>query len=244
MISNFVSVGTVAAKLYRDLGINKEINFSDVVEWCNEVLLKIGAYSQFKEISECLELEDGKVCLPNGFYKLVDIAYDNHPLHWATNTLANNYQCDGCQIPKCCTDYNFYINDSYIITNIKTPNKCVDCPEESPYKICIVYLGMPVDCDGYPMIPDDIYFAEACAKYCTYMLDYQDWRKAQLPDKVFQKSEQDYLFYVKAAKGAANMPNAAQLENLKNIWTRLIPKMNDYNQHFKNTSNQERRIRY
>ena len=236
MISNFVSVGTVAAKLYRDMGINKEINFSDVIEWCNEVLLKVGAYSQFKEISECIELVDGKACLPNGFYKLVDISYQNHPLHWSTNTLAHNYQCEGCQIPKCCTQYNFYINDSYIITDI---NNC-----QQGDKICIVYLGMPVDCDGYPMIPDDVYFMEACAKYCTYMLDYQDWRKGQLPDKVFQKSEVDYLFYVRSARGAANMPNAAQLENLKNIMTRLIPKQNDYNSFFKNTSSQEKRRRF
>lgn len=239
MISNFVSVGTVAAKLYRDLGINKEINFSDIVEWSNEVLLKVGAYSQFKDITECISLVDGKACLPNGFYKLVDIMYDNKPLHWATNTVAHNYQCEGCQIPQCCTDNNFYINDGYIITDIKNSVN-PDCPD----KICVVYLGMPVDDEGYPMIPDDIYFAEACAKYCTYMLDYQDWRKGQLPDKVFQKSEVDYLFYVNSARGAANMPNAAQLENLKNIMVRLIPKQNDYNKMFRNTSSQERRIKY
>lgn len=239
MISNFVGVGTVAAKLYRDLGINKEINFSDIVEWCNEVLLKVGAYSQFKEISECIELIDGKACLPNGFYKLVDIAYDMKPLHWATNTMANNYQAECCAIPKCCTQHNFYINDSYIITDIKESVN-PDCPD----KICVVYLGMPVDCDGYPMIPDDIYFAEVCAKYCTYMLDYQDWRKGQLPDKVFNKSEVDYLFYIKSARGAANAPSLAQLENLKNIMTRLIPKLNDYNTFFLNTSKQEHRKRF
>lgn len=239
MISGYVSVGVVAAKLYRDLGINKEIDFSNIVEWSNEVLLKVGAYSQFKEISECIELTDGKACLPNGFYKLVDIMYQGQPLHWATNTLAHNYQCEGCMIPKCCTEYNFYINDSYIITDIKNSTS-----EKCPDKLCMVYLGMPVDCDGYPMIPDDVYFLEACAKYVTYMLDYQDWRKGQLPDKVFQKSEQDYLFYVKSARGAANMPNAAQLENLKNIMVRLIPKQNSYNGFFQNISKQERRIKY
>jgi hypothetical protein len=238
MITGFVSVGTVAAKLYRDLGINKEINFSDIVEWSNEILLKIGAYSQFVEIPDKLELIEGKVCLPNGFYKLVDISFEGKPLHWATNTLAHNYGCEGCQIPKCCTPNNFYINDSYIITDIDS-STCSNKPE-----ICIVYLGMPVDCDGYPMIPDDIYFAEACAKYCTYMLDYQDWRKGQLPDKVLNKSETDYLWYCNSARGAANQPSLAQLENLKNIMTRLIPKVNDYNSFFRNTGSQERRHRY
>lgn len=239
MISGFTSVGVVAAKLYRDMGVNKEINFSDVIEWCNEILLKVGAYSQFNEISECITLTDGKACLPNGFYKLVDIMYDGQPMHWATNTLANNYQSECCRVPACCTQYNFYINDSYIITNIDD-EACVG----DTAKICMVYLGMPVDCDGYPMIPDDIYFLEACTKYCTYMLDYQDWRKGQLPDKVFQKSESDYLWYVGAARGAANMPNTQQLERLKNITTRLIPKQHSYNSFFKNISQPENRKRF
>lgn len=239
MITGYVSVKYILAKLYRDLNLNQEINELDVIEWVNEALLKIGAYGQFKEISECLELKDGKVCLPNGFYKLVDIMYNNKPLAWATNTMANNYQCEGCRIPVCCQPYTFYINDSYLITNIDTST--AECSTDN---ICIVYLGMPVDSDGYPMIPDDVYFLEACAKYVTYMLDYSEWRKGTLPDKVIDRSEKDWLFYVNSARGAANMPSAAQLENLKNVMIRLIPKQNEYNKFFKNNPNQEKRIRY
>ncbi len=244
MISGYVSVGVVASKLYRDLGVNKELNFLDIVEWCNEVLLKVGAYAQFNEISECLTMTDGKSQLPCGFYKLVDISYQGQPLSWATNTMANNYQCEGCKIEKCCAQHTFYINDSCIITDVVVTGTSVSDVPDSSDKLCIVYLGMPIDDDGYPMIPDDVYFMEACAKYVTYMIDYQDWRKGQVADKVFQKSEQDYLWYVNAAKGAANMPNAAQMENLKNILIRLIPKQNMYNRGFSGLGNQEQRIRY
>lgn len=235
MLVGFTSVYTIIDKLYRDLSINREINEHNVVSWCNEVLLKVGAYSQFQEIKDCLELVDGKACLPNGFYRLVDIMYDSKPLHWATNTMVANYGCEGCSIPKCCTQHTFYIENNYLITDIKS---------NESQKICIVYLGMYVDDNGYPMIPDDVYFQEACAKYVTYMLDYQDWRKGQIADKVFQKSEQDYLFYINSARGAANMPTMAQLENLKNIMVRLIPSQNQYNKFFINNSQQERRFKY
>lgn len=235
MISNYVSIYAIIDKLYTDLGINKEINESNVVSWVNEALLKIGAYSQFIEHKKCIELKDGKICLPNGFYKLVDIMYNGMPLQWASNTMSANYGCDGCTIPKCCSQHSFYINNNYLITDIK---------DSENQNICIVYLGMPVDDNGYPMIPDDVYFFEACAKYVTYMMDYQDWRKSLIPDKVFQKSEQDWLFYVNSARGAANMPNLAQLENLKNIIVRMIPRQNNYNSFFSNNANQERRIRY
>ena len=59
-----------------------------------------------------------------------------------------------------------------------------------------------------------------------------------------QNSEVDYLFYVKSAKGAANMPNERQLRNIKNIWTRLIPNMNDENHFFSKNSEQERKYKH
>jgi len=171
------------------------------------------------------------------FYKLVSINYKGYPVHWATNTNASNYQCNNCQIPICASgkcEYTFYLNDNYLITNIN-----VDPAIDS--NICIVYLGMPVDDDGYPMIPDDVYFQKAIVAYITYMLDRQDWRKGKCTDKVKDESEREWLFYVKAAKGAANMPNSAQMERLKNVWRRMLPLTNEYNRSFINLGKQERR---
>jgi len=237
MISGYISINTVLAKLYRDLNINEEISFTSLIEWSAEALNLIGAYSQYEEISECLDLVAGKAKLPCAFYKLVSINYKGYPVHWATNTNASNYQCNNCQIPICASgkcEYTFYLNDNYLITNIN-----VDPAIDS--NICIVYLGMPVDDDGYPMIPDDVYFQKAIVAYITYMLDRQDWRKGKCTDKVKDESEREWLFYVKAAKGAANMPNSAQMERLKNVWRRMLPLTNEYNRSFINLGKQERR---
>lgn len=241
MITNYTSLRTVIAKLYRDLGLTSEINEAHVVEWIAEALSKIGSFYQYEQIKTCLEIdEDGKAKLPTNFYRIVDIAYQSKPLSWATNNLINDYGCEGCKIQTCCTAHNFYINDCYIVTDIKP----TDPDPNDPKLLCISYLGVPVDEDGYPKVPDDVYFHEACAKYVTYMLDYRDWRKGNTPDKIIQKSEQDWLFYVNSARGSANMPSLAQLENLKNVWVRLIPKQNEYKNFFSNNSNQERRYRY
>lgn len=243
MISGYISINVVLAKLYRDLGINEEIPFSSLVEWSAEALNLIGAYSQYEETSECLELEAGKAKLPCNFYKLVSINYKGYPMHWATNTNASNYQCDNCQIPVCNTsqcDYTFYLNDSYLITNLLTSNN-TNIVVSAPAKVCIVYLGMPVDEDGYPMIPDDVYFQKALVAYITYMLDRQEWRKGKIADKVYQESTAEWNFYVTAAKGAANMPNSAQMERLKNVWRRMLPLTNEYDRSFINLGKRERR---
>lgn len=242
MITNFISLKTVFAKLYRDLGINSELNEGDLIEWSSEALNRIGAYSQYEEISECLTLINGKTKLPCGFFKLSDINYKHKPVYWSTNHNKTNYQNHNCRIPVIYHDginshstsgqYTFYINDSYIITNIEDYNN-------REAHLCMVYLGIKTDEEGYPLIPDDTYYTQALTSYITLMLDYQDWRKGKIADKVFQKSEADWLFYVNSAKGAANMPNIAQLENFKNIMQRLVSRPNLYNSSFKNLTKSE-----
>jgi hypothetical protein len=233
MINGYISIKNIISTLYRDLGVNTEINESDLVEWSAEALSLIGAYSQYIEISKCLTLKKGKAALPIGFQKLVDVRYNGKPLYWATNTNANNYQCDGCQLSVCNNNESltFYINDNYIITNIKN---------EINSDLCMVFLSLPVDDEGWPMIPDSVYYSKAIVSYIIERLDFRQWRKGKIPDKVYQKSEQDWLFYVNSARGDANMPNLAQLENLKNIMTRLVPLRNDYSRGFKNISKRER----
>jgi len=229
MITKFTSFKTILNKLYRDLQLTNELNESHVISWCVDVLDKVGAYSQYEEKITYLELTDGKAELPYNFNKLIMVNYNNRPLSWVSNINIRDYYCPDCKIPNCCTDNSFYINNNYIITDIKGNDK----------KICLNYLGTVTDEEGYPMIPDDIYFIEACAKYVMYMLDYREWRKGNIPDKVLEKSEQDYLFYINSARGSANMPNLAQMEKLKNTWVRLTPLNNEYNNNFQNLNNRE-----
>lgn len=233
MISGFVSIKRIFGVVYRTLGVNHDISEEDMYEWGAEALSLIGAYSQYDEVSKCVDLKDGKAALPLGFHKLVSINYKKGPMYWATNTNANNYQCSNCNINVCNDRENqitFYLNDNYLITNIS----------DEDASVCMVMLKMHVDEEGYPMIPDDPYYSKAVSSYIIHMLDYQAWRRGNLPDKVYSKSETDWLFYVNSARGSANMPNAAQLENLKNITTRLMPLRNEYSKNFVNINNPER----
>lgn len=237
MISGYTSIKQVFAKIYRDLDINQEIPESSMLEWSAEALLFIGSYSQFNEESECLTLVNGKAKLPCDFYKLVDINYKGYPVYWATNTNASNYQCDNCKIPICSTnycDYTFYLNDSYLISNIENQ-------DDVEANICIVYLAIPTDKEGYPMVPDDVYFREALTAYIIKKIDWQEWRKGKQTDKVKEDSEKNWMFYVNAARGSANQPNLQQLERIKNIWRRLLPLSNEYSRGFVNLGKQEKR---
>jgi len=234
MINKFISIKTVFAKIYRDLNINYEIPEIDMLEWSAEALTMIGAFSQYEQITTYLDIDSstGKLKLPCGFEKLVDINYCGLPIYWNINTNRHNFECSGCKIPDYqynthsdCNPNTFYINNNYLIFNL--PNADIS------KKIELTYLGILTDEEGYPMVPDDIYYIKALTAYITYMLDKQEWRKGKIPDKVYNDSERDWLFYVNSARGSANMPNIAQLENLKNTLRRLLPIPNDYKSGFR-----------
>ncbi len=230
MINGFISYKYILSKIYRDLNLNEEINESSVIEWIAEGLAVIGAFSQYTIVPYCVHLKNGKGALPCGFSKLVDISYQGFPVYWATEGANTRYGCEDNHIPICrnqqCT-HTFYVNDNFIITNINNHQN-----EEA--KLNITYLGIPVDEEGFPMLPDDVYYQKALAAYITYMLTYQDWRRGKATDKVFEYSEREWIFYCNSARGAGNMPNTQQLENLKNVIRRLSPMSNDYKRNFNN----------
>ncbi len=231
MIYGNISVRFLAEKLYRDLGVNTELPFEDVVEWSAEALTFIGAFDQFQSKVTLVNIENHKGKLPCGFYKLQLIAYNDRPIKYAGNSLINNAFCDDCSITSVSSTTNttllseesFYINDYYIFTSFETGD------------ICLTYLSIPVDEEGYPTIPDDPYYMKACASYVTKMIDYQEWRKGRVPDKVFQKSEADWDWYCAAARGSSNSPDMSRMEQLKNTIVRLIPEQTRYDSFMRNT---------
>lgn len=234
MTTKQISSKYVIEKIYRDLGINEELNVDDVYEWIFEALMKIGVYKQFTEETTMLDIENCKASLPCNLHKLKLVTYNGEIISWAGNSLANNYFCKECTLPPCCTEVTFFINDSYIYLNFGDG-------VTTSGQVCIEYIGIAVDDDGYPTIPDDVYYMEACKAYIVKKLDYIQWRRGLIPDKMFEHSDREWNFYCGAAKGAGNMPDLHEMEELKNVWVRLLPLQNEYKNGFVNLTKQEQK---
>ena len=72
-----VSIERIIAGLYRDAGIGsaQELSENDLIEWAGEALEFIGAYPQYQEAVDYVEVSDYRAEVPCGFHKLVQIAY-------------------------------------------------------------------------------------------------------------------------------------------------------------------------
>ena len=105
------------------------------------------------------------------------------------------------------------------------------------------YKGLPVDELGMPMIPDNMKFIKAVEWYLIMRMDYKRWRQTRVPsdEKVWRSSEAEYLWYIQSARTAARVPSLAQMESIKRMLLRSIPKINEFKTGFKNSNTQEQR---
>jgi len=117
-------------------------------------------------------------------------------------------------------DVTYVIANGYIKTNIETGY------------IMLSYLAIPTDCEGYPMIPDEISFKEAIYWYINMKLMYPQWCAGQVRDAVYYDARREWNYYCKQAYGDALMPDIDKLESIKNAWVRLVPEINEHNSGF------------
>ena len=259
MIYKYSSIYEVINKLYRDLDTPKEFPFEDCIEWAGEALDKIGAaYQYLDKVTGDLEnpdliIQDYRAELPCDFKSLTAIAINGKPAFYDGNTFykigdgaccsgslrqintpntvfkdnfGNEYSDYGAiGMPSYQVEdrYKFNINDNYIFTNTKDGT------------ICLAYKSIPSDSEGFPLIPDNVYYREAIVSYITKMLDYRRWRNNPSNDTkaLFDQSNRDWLFYVGAAGVQGIMPDVSKMEKLSNDFRSLIPKIKKYNKFFK-----------
>ena len=117
-------------------------------------------------------------------------------------------------------DYTYLVFPGYIKTAMKEGY------------LMLSYQAVPVDTEGYPMIPDDESFEEAIYWYINMKLTYPEWKAGRVRDVVYYDTRSSWNFYRKQAYASAMMPNVDQLEAIKNAWLRLVPEIHEHGNAF------------
>jgi len=127
--------------------------------------------------------------------------------------------------------YEYKLDQGYIFTNF-----------ESGY-LQVAYKGLPIDADGYPLIPDDEKFRQALKYHIIFHIDWKTWRANPSPQNASIKndSEQRRDFYVGSAMTKGRIPSIDQMESIKRMWLRSIPKVDEHYTSFSTTNRQEER---
>lgn len=114
----------------------------------------------------------------------------------------------------------YNVNGNFVFTNYSSG--CV----------YLAYKALPVDEEGYPLIPDNRRFKEAIKAFIGYKIDYILYRSKELDKDIYDISEREWLFYVASAGNVAKMPNYDQMQSIMNQM-KLIPQRYSHGEFFK-----------
>ena len=217
MIYKLTTVDTAISQVVRDLDIgDREIPWLDFVEWIAESLRHIGSYYQFTEKSILLDVEDYKAELPCDFHKLIRILNCGEYLNHNPYIVGEECQIQENRLTK--QDINITHN------TVTVSFRCG--------KLELLYLAMPLDKDGFPLVPDDPSYMDALFWRICYKLSLRgfEFKNPQLKNLDFTKRKWD--FYCKQARGNANMPDTDMYERLKNNFLTLKTDQSQYIKRF------------
>jgi len=84
--------------------------------------------------------------------------------------------------------------------------------------VLVAYKGLPLDEDGYPLVPDDVAFKEALFWYITKKLALTG--KNLIVD--YQTAEQRWLKRCTQARNRAKFPDLDEYEKFLQSWTKMV----------------------
>lgn len=242
------SVKVVIAKLYRDLDLREEDIFINFLEWSAEALEKIGTFTQLEtKITEPpIDIHNYKGHLPDDLVYINSVSLNGYPILPSTNPFGPvKLDLPGTSSSAPYAFYEdkiqntvfvnpgdsglytlnsrgLYERVTYQISNgcIKT-SICNGCLE-------ISYQAMPIDSDGFPLVPDYVEFREALYWYINMKYSYSLWRRGELRDGIYQHAQEQWHWYCQQAANRAMIPDLNTLESIKRSFLCLRPRTEQF----------------
>lgn len=253
----FISSKEVIGKVFRDLKPKDSSWTMDAVEWIGEALDFIGYHGAFEKKVDTVTVDSHRAAIPCDLYQLIQVEYNGQALVFGTdtagydtnrttaaqpnttgtvyttavfNTDPNDDQSQpsfGTQTAASAnfgTDY-YLLNAGYIVTSFEDGD------------IKLHYTAYPVDGDGFPMVPDNIYVKQALEWYIIRQMMMGGYVH---PVFNWQVADQKWGHYCVAAGNDLAYPSIDKMESLKNMFVRLAPNMNAHADFFQGQETQGR----
>lgn len=133
-------------------------------------------------------------------------------------------------LPNSSLGLQYSIKPGYIMTNVHSGF------------LKLSYNAVPLDEDGYPLVPDLASFSEAVYWYIAMKSMYPTYLRGGLDHERYYSIRRSWNFYRQQAYAELMMPNTDGLESIKNNWNKLVPEFNDHSTYYSHTG--ERQMYY
>jgi len=263
----YTSIKSVLPRIYMSVQ-DPLLTEETILEWASTGYKSFNSHAKYEDTCCMLKVENGRANLPKDLIFINQIVYKTNftvtpdniaeierwlgfendafaeriletpwyrsdwaPMRRSTSTFANSMH-------DLKEGQNFYSDSKYRYT-IKYP-KLFECNFTDGY-IIVSYKRYLTDEDGYFIIPDE---PEDVKNALYHWVMYNYWTTRVPKDKQLAISERNfhlmqYGVYKPKSIGYLNMPDIDDLENIKSMTTRLVPRQNFYNSLFSQIGTRE-----
>lgn len=202
------------ADFYRDYKPSHSGFIDDAVEWIGNAIDIMKVSRGYIKTDMDLEVRDYRVKIPCEIESLIAIEYKGFRLRYNGGI---KYKEKSCDIPYGTHTYT--LNPNYIEPSFK--EGCIK----------VYYLGIEVDCDGYPYILDTAKYREAINWYIMMKLVGRGFKHPVFTD--YNDLERRWEKAYPKAQNEAKMLGLDQADNLRRNWVSVIPNLNRSDQFYR-----------
>lgn len=186
------------------------------------------------KVSNPIKIVNNKAALPDNVVNVKGLRiindlnnYENQafPLTYSTNTFQGSTNC--IDENNCPTEFTYTIQSGVIKTSFKDGY------------VQVAYQSLPVDEEGYPLIPDNEKVILAIEYFIRYSHLEPLWEIGKITDKVFNRIEQRKCWYMGAAQTSTLIANIDHVETIFNTINRLLIGNHGHKVSFRNAGTKE-----
>lgn len=223
MDTGFIKIQQIADDL-ADHPMLRDIPFDRIVNYAQQLIKLIGSPKLFTEKTTIVSIKNYRGVLPCDFVSMLQV----------------RGMKDLCEY--VVTMDNFHNSErkhDFVGTNTYKIQGDVIITSQKDEDLEIAYRAIPVDENGWPMLPDNEPFKlalEAYIKKCRFNILFD---QGQINYNVFDIAQRDYLFRVGQAHTSLIMPTYDEMETITNVWNNLIPRVSAHRNGFATEHNKE-----
>ena len=210
----------------------QDIPFETVIDYAVDFIRLVGTPPSFVDKTAIIDIHNYRGELPCDFYEMIQVrlAYDEK--HRVENHAPTfRYTTDSFHM----SPDKPHVSD----LTYKLQGNCIFTAPLEEGQIEIAYKAMPIDDEGYPMIPDNSVFSRALEMYIKKQWFTIQYDMGKISQAVMAKTDQDYAWAVGQAQTDLIRPTIDQMESISNMWNTLVPRAQEHRKGFVHEGSRE-----
>lgn len=189
----------LAHPLLRDLSLERALDHAI------HFMRIVGMPKMFLEKVTKITLEEYRAQLPDDYYNIIQVreANSNIPLH---HTIDSHHMGDD----KNSLAPSYRIQGNIIYSSLRDK------------ELEVSYKALPIDEEGFPMLPDNSSFIKALELYIKKQYFTVLFDMGKITGQVLNNTQQEYAWYVGQCQSDLVRPTWDEMKSITNTWTNII----------------------